>query len=66
MDRWDFGVSEAQLRAQKKYDEAHTKRISLKLNTRTDVDIIRWLWGQKSMQGSIKRLIREEIERSEK
>ena len=57
--------SESQIRAQAKYDAQYTKRVSLKLNIRTDKDIIRWLWGQRSMQGSIKRLIREDIARSE-
>lgn len=57
-----FGItSESQIRAQAKYDAEHTTRISLKLNTRTDRDIIHWLWEQRSKQGSIKRLIREEI-----
>ena len=59
------GISSiSQIRAQAKYDAEHTKRVSLKLNTKTAQDIIRWLWGQTSMQGSIKRLIREDIARS--
>ena len=58
-------TSESQIRAQAKYDQEHTKRYSLKLNLRTDLDIIRWTWGQSSVQGSIKRLIREEIAREE-
>ena len=58
-------TSESQIRAQAKYDAEHTTRISLKLNTRTDQDILWWLWGQKSKQGSIKRLIREEIAKKE-
>ena len=56
--------SESQIRAQKKYDADHTTRISLKLNLRTDSDIIEWSWHQKSVQGSIKRLIREELSRT--
>ena len=48
------------------YDEMHTTQIKLKLNKKTDADILDWLWGQQwdcttSMQGSIKRLIRQEI-----
>ena len=58
-------TSECQGRAQAKYDKEHTVRRSLKLNTRTDQDIIQWMWYQKSVQGSIKRLIREEIAREE-
>lgn len=62
MASWGM-TSESQVRAQARYDAEHTTRISLKLNTKTDKDIIRWLWEQRSKQGSIKRLIREEIAR---
>lgn len=55
----------AQLQAVKKYDAAHTTSVHLKLNTRTDTDIIKWLWRQRSKQGAIKKLIRQEIEREE-
>ena len=48
------------------YDEMHTTQVKLKLNRKTDADILDWLWKQQrdrasSMQGSIKRLIRQEI-----
>lgn len=48
------------------YDEMHTTQIKLKLNKRTDADILDWLWKKQcdrstSMQGEIKRLIRTEI-----
>ena len=51
------------------YDEMHTTQIKLKLNKKTDEDILNWLYKQqrdrtKSMQGEIKRLIREEILRT--
>lgn len=59
---WDFS-SDARVRAQARYDAAHTTRISLKLNLRTDQDILQWLDKQVSMQGAIKRLIRKEIAR---
>ena len=52
---------EARNRAQAKYDKEHTKGVYMKLNLRTDMDIIRWMWAQNSVQGSIKRLIREDI-----
>ena len=54
---------------QNSYDESHTKQIKLKLNLRTDADVLEWLWKKQlwnsgtSMQGEIKRLIREEIAR---
>lgn len=61
-----FGItSESQVRAQARYDAAHTVRISLKLNIHTDQDIIRWLQRQVSKQGAIKQLIREKIEQAE-
>jgi hypothetical protein len=49
----------------KKYDEANTIQIKLKLNTRTDADIIEYLDTTGNKQGTIKKLIREEIERSQ-
>lgn len=54
---------EARTRAQEKYDKEHTKGFYIKLNLRTDIDIIRWFWAQPSKQGAVKRLIREEISR---
>ncbi len=56
---------EARARAQAKYDKEHTKGLYMKLNLRTDMDIIQWTWCQKSVQGSIKRLIREDIRRKQ-
>lgn len=52
---------EARSRAQANYDKTNTKGVYMKLNLKTDQDIIQWLWHQKSMQGSIKKLIRENI-----
>ena len=51
------------------YDEMHTTQVKLKLNNKTDADILEWLKKQqwrrgKSMQGEIKRLIRDEIQRA--
>ena len=54
----------ARNRSQAKYDKVHTKGIYLKLNLRTDKDIIWWTWNQQSVQGSIKRLIREELQKT--
>ena len=59
-------TSESQIRAQARYDAAHTVRISLKLNIHTDQDIITWLQRQVSKQGAIKQLIREKVEQAEK
>lgn len=56
-----MATSDAQLRANAKYDAAHTTQISLKLNTTTDADILARLEEVDSKQGYIKRLIREDI-----
>jgi hypothetical protein len=51
------------------YDDFHTKQYKLKLNKKTDEDIIKWIeskmsWNSDtSFQGEIKKLIREEIQK---
>lgn len=50
--------SDAQLRAQTKYDAENTVQIHLKLNRGTDADILAWLEG-KQKQTVIKEAIRE-------
>ena len=55
-------VSEAQKRAVRKYEDQNTKQYHLKLNLKTDADIIDRLAQQESAQGYIKRLIREDME----
>ena len=56
-------ATEAQRRATKKYDQANTKQIHLKLNTKTDADIISFLEQNSNVQGLIKQLIREYMNR---
>ena len=56
-------VSDSQRKASDKYEAAHIQRHTIKLNTRTDRDIIRHLWGINNKQGYIKHLIREDIKR---
>lgn len=56
-------TTEAKRRAVYKYDKAHTKQIHLKLNKRTDKDVIERLLGTGNIQGYIKGLIRADIER---
>lgn len=54
-------TTEAQKRAQKKYDEANKDKwrmIHLKLNRETDADIIEKLEKSDNIQGYIKELIR--------
>ncbi len=50
--------------AKARYAEEHIKPFSLKLNDNTDQDILAWLAGLDNKQGTIKRLIRDEIQRS--
>lgn len=50
--------------AQAKYDKAHCKYYTLKMNLETDADVIEQLSSVPSMQGYIKQLIREDIART--
>lgn len=59
-------TSEAQLRAGAKYDAANTRQITLKLNKTTDADILEHLDAVDNVQGYIKKLIREDLEKGEK
>ena len=54
-------ATEAQKRASAKYDKENTVRVMLKLNTKTDRDIIVKLLMSENKQGYIKSLIREDI-----
>ena len=49
------------------YDRENTRRINLKLNNKTDADIIEWLNAKKDtegIQGYLKRLIREDMKKT--
>ena len=61
-DEWDM-VAESQRRASEKYQREHIKQYNLRLNLRTDMDIIRFLDGQNNRQGLLKQLLRQEMER---
>lgn len=56
-------ATEAQLKAVRKYDKANTRQVHLKLNRRTDGDVLEKLDSVPSKQGYIKELIRADIER---
>ena len=56
-------ATEAQIRAQKRYDAANTRQVHLKLNLRTDKDVIEKLDNVPNMQGYIKKLIRADLEK---
>ena len=56
-------TSEAHKRANAKYDAAHTKQVKLKLNLRSDQDILERLAEVGNIQGYIKSLIRADIKK---
>lgn len=56
-------VTEAQIKAQAKYDAKNTRQIHLKLNRRTDWDVLEKLDSVPSKQGYIKELIRADLNR---
>lgn len=56
-------TSEARKRASAKYDVKMTTGLYLKLNKKTDEDILCWLNNQSNKQGYIKELIRKDMER---
>lgn len=57
-------VSESQKESNKKYDKNNTKQIKLKLNLKTDKDILDKLNSVGNKQGYIKKLIRNDIKNS--
>lgn len=56
-------ASKAQIKASAKYDKANTKGIYIKLNKINDADILEYLEQVDNIQGTIKRLIREDAKR---
>ena len=54
-------TTEAQKRANAKYDMSHTKQVKLKLNLKTDADIIERLGSVPAVQTYIKDLIRKDM-----
>lgn len=54
--------TKAQIKASNKYDKENTKSVLLKLNKKTDADIIEMLDAVPSKMGYIKNLIRQDIE----
>lgn len=56
-----MATSEAQMRANAKYDANNTMQIKMKLNRGTDADIIAKLESVGNKQGYIKDLIRQDM-----
>ncbi len=54
-------MTEAEKRARHNYDKANTIQVKLKLNRKTDRDILEALERSGNKQGYIKRLIRADI-----
>jgi len=61
----DGSVETNKYASQQKYDKANTVKLSLKLNKKTDEDVLTWLNSQESKQGAIKKLIRKAIKEKE-
>ena len=57
-------ATEAQKRASKKYNNQHTKIINIRLNLATDEDVLVQLDSVENKAGYIKKLIREDIKKS--
>ena len=57
-------LTDAKRRAIQKYDAANTKQLHLKMNLKTDADILEHLEKQENVQGYIKHLIREDVNKS--
>ena len=51
-------------KASDKYDRANTTRVFIKLNNKTDADILKKLEGVSNKQGYIKELIRADIQKA--
>lgn len=58
-------ATQSQVKASMKYDKTNTKDVRLKLNLKTDADILEYLESCSNKQGEIKRLIREEMNRKQ-
>ena len=54
-------VSEAKKRTNMAYDREHTKLIGMKLNLKTDADILAFLATKENVQGYLKNLIRKDM-----
>jgi hypothetical protein len=54
--------SEARIRANTKYNKAHTVQYAFRANTKTDEDVINRLSEVPNVAGYIKQLIRKDIE----
>lgn len=56
-------MNENKYEAQERYDAQNTKRYNIKLNRKTDADIIEYLERVPSMQGAIKAALRAQMKK---
>lgn len=56
-------ATEVQIRANKKYEAENTRQVHLKLNRRTDKDVLEKLDSVPNKQGYIKELIRADMKK---
>lgn len=56
-------ATEAQRRATAKYDAEHAKQYHLKLNKKTDADMIEWISKQGKFQTYVKKLIDQDMKK---
>ena len=51
---------------QNKYDQHNTTQVKLKLNKKTDSDLLEWLEGLDNKQGTIKEILRRHVQAEKK
>lgn len=56
-------TSDAKIKANNKFNKANTRMVSLRLNYKTDADIIEKLDSVESKMGYIKSLIRKDLKK---
>lgn len=64
-ERQQLKTSKAQQKANKKYDAENTRQINLKLNLKTDAEILARLDQVENKQGYIKELILKDLKKTE-
>lgn len=58
-------MSERKMTPQERFDKANTTRVQMKLHNRLDADILEFLEASGNKQGTIKRALRELMEREQ-
>ena len=48
-----------------KYEKENLRQIRLKINRKTEPELLEWIEKQENIQGYIKRLIEEDMKRNE-